>query len=188
MRLGLKPRSPDSIRSFTRRHPSSAWSVPKSPPAPPTRPGSEARSTVHCVPEHCAGLRESHRTELGHRATKCTPWKGVDVVKVDNTLRRDSIVLWCQLEFGNESSLGSGQRRHDHRPDSIRCRITRQHQDGPVTAWCLGEPDFTPLHHSQSDQSSAGPQSATSARLDSAADIGLRIQDSISDSARSLTR
>ena len=43
----------------------------------------------------------------------------VDVVEVDDAIRRDAVSGGSEFEFGDESSDGARDRRHDDRSDAI---------------------------------------------------------------------
>ena len=58
---------------------------------------------------------------------------------------------------------GPGEVGDADRSDPIGHRVPGEDQDRAVAARCCREPDLTPPRRRQSDQSSAGPQSATSA-------------------------
>ena len=75
----------------------------------------KAESAARRVAESLAGLSQSRRLKLHDRPTERTPWNRVDVVEVDDAVRRD-IVLECrQFEFGNQSPHGPSDRGDNDR-------------------------------------------------------------------------
>jgi hypothetical protein len=98
------------------------------------------------VPEGAAGLRHARVRKRRHPSTERSSGDRVDVVEIHDAIARNVITLRGELEFRYEIPLGSGERRHRHRPDPICDGITRQHEHGSIAARCRGEPDLTALH------------------------------------------
>lgn len=70
----------------------------------------------------------------------------MDVVEVDDAVRRDAVFECGQFEFRNESPDDAGDCGHDDGSDAISDGVPSQDEDWPIAAWGGGEPNLTVLH------------------------------------------
>ncbi len=97
------------------------------------------------VAKYLAGLGTSRCLELGDLSPKGGTRNRVDVVEVDDAVRRNSVVR-CQRELRHKIADRPGDGCDHNRPDSISHGVAGENQHGAVAAWCFCEPDFTLLH------------------------------------------
>jgi len=105
-------------------------------------------STFDCTPvaETLTRVDQAVRFKLHDLATEGGSRDRVDVVEVDDAVRRDAVFMCGQFEFGNESPDSASDRRHDDGSDAISDGVSREHEDRSFTARRGGEPHFTALH------------------------------------------
>lgn len=70
----------------------------------------------------------------------------MNVVEIDDAIAWHAVVGGGQSQLGHQSSTGAGQCCYDDRADPVGNRISRENENGPVTAGCRGEPQFTAPH------------------------------------------
>ncbi len=105
-----------------------------------------AASTTGGVAQALARLRQTWGFELDDRSAEGGSGNRVDVVEVDDTVRRDVVVSGGEFKFGDDSSDSSCDGRHDNRADAISNRIPCEHEHWTIAARCRCEPHLTALH------------------------------------------
>ena len=105
-----------------------------------------AVSTSGGVAQALAALSEPRGFELDDVSAKGVSGNRVDIVEVDDAIRWDAVIGGCEFEFGDESSNGARDRRHDDGSDAIGDWVSGEHEYWAIAAGCRGEPHLTALH------------------------------------------
>ena len=89
--------------------------------------------------EGSTGLCHPVRWECGHQSPEGGAGDRVDVVEVDDAVRRYAVGR-CQRQIGDQPSLGAGQGSHNGGDDPVGHRVAREDQDGAVGVVFSGQP------------------------------------------------
>jgi len=104
------------------------------------------RLAPSCIAKGLARLRQTRRTQRNDHSPKCCSWQSMDVVKVDDAIRRHTVILCGEFQFRDEPSDSPRQRGDHDMADPIRDGIPRQHENRSIATRRRSEPNLTPLH------------------------------------------